>query len=359
MKEISDALKDHLTGEVTTMASCWQIIRVDGTAFYFTDFDQDLVLDDITYSSSVGYSRTAMTQVSDLSVGNLELTGVFDDESITEADLRAGLFDYADIYLFLVNWSDLTQGILRMKRGKLGECSASPSGLFVVELRGMTQQLAAEVGDIYTIDCRADLGDSKCKVPIYPPIVGRNEGHYVGDYVRVVLDSTKTDSRQYEDRIFLCTQQGNTASTAPTFDPAPGNSTTDGTVVWQALQSWTRSGALAAQPSEDGVTYQIALDTTEVREVESWWAYGCITFETGVNGGRTYEIKASTLVGGDIISTHLQLDFVGNAGDRFTIYPGCDKSRGTCLHTFNNVVNFRGFPDVPGQDFVSAYTTAP
>jgi uncharacterized phage protein (TIGR02218 family) len=37
-------------------------------------------------------------------------------------------------------------------------------------------------------------------------------------------------------------------------------------------------------------------------------------------------------------------------GDRFTIVAGCDKSSKTCIEKFNNIINFRGEPDVPGTD---------
>ncbi len=35
--------------------------------------------------------------------------------------------------------------------------------------------------------------------------------------------------------------------------------------------------------------------------------------------------------------------------------PTCDKRYRTCLGTFDNVVNFRGFPDLPGEDFLTVY----
>ena len=33
----------------------------------------------------------------------------------------------------------------------------------------------------------------------------------------------------------------------------------------------------------------------------------------------------------------------------------CDKRYATCLGTFGNSVNFRGFPDLPGEDFLTVY----
>jgi uncharacterized phage protein (TIGR02218 family) len=43
--------------------------------------------------------------------------------------------------------------------------------------------------------------------------------------------------------------------------------------------------------------------------------------------------------------------------DTFTIRAGCDKRIATCGTKFANVVNFRGFPNIPGQDVVLRYAT--
>ncbi|MDB5592166.1 DUF2163 domain-containing protein [Enterovirga sp.] len=39
-------------------------------------------------------------------------------------------------------------------------------------------------------------------------------------------------------------------------------------------------------------------------------------------------------------------------GDAFTVTAGCDKRPGTCRDVFANLPNFRGFPHMPGNDFV-------
>ncbi len=43
-----------------------------------------------------------------------------------------------------------------------------------------------------------------------------------------------------------------------------------------------------------------------------------------------------------------------SAGRRFIVTAGCDKQFATCQAKFANAVNFRGFPHMPGNDFVSA-----
>lgn len=42
-------------------------------------------------------------------------------------------------------------------------------------------------------------------------------------------------------------------------------------------------------------------------------------------------------------------------GDQIKITAGCDKSAKTCRAKFNNFLNFRGFPHIPGADWLSAY----
>ena len=39
-------------------------------------------------------------------------------------------------------------------------------------------------------------------------------------------------------------------------------------------------------------------------------------------------------------------------GDAFTVTAGCDKRFDTCRSRFANAKNFRGFPHMPGNDFV-------
>jgi len=168
MKSITTNLKNHLAEEVTTLANCWSITRRDGQQFHFTDHDEDLVVLGNTHLAEFGYQQTAVTSSAALAVDNLEVTGIFDVASITSDDLRAGLYDFAEVALFAVNWADLTQGIMRLRRGYLGEVTVSPSGIFNAELRGLIQRLVAKVGQVYTPECRADLGDRKCRVDLAP-----------------------------------------------------------------------------------------------------------------------------------------------------------------------------------------------
>lgn len=166
MKTITTALKNHLAEEVTTLANCWRLVRRDGRAFFFTDHDQDIEISGATYLSAIGYRQTAIAGDSTLAVANLEVSGILDSDTLIAEEIRSGLFDFADIYIFAVNWADLSQGIMRLRRGTLGEIATTPAGTFQAEMRGMSQKFATKVGEVYTPECRADLGDDKCKVDV-------------------------------------------------------------------------------------------------------------------------------------------------------------------------------------------------
>ncbi len=190
MKVVSATLTAHLAGPVTTLATCWRITRSDGTELFFTDHDRDLLFEGNVYEASSGYSRTAIANDSSLSVDNLDIEGVFDSAAVTEEELRAGLFDRAEVRIFLVNWAGPSMGSLRMRRGWFGEVILGEQGIFRTELRGMTQALQQRIGELYSPECRADLGDHRCRVPILPPEIARDTAYAVGDVVRVRTTGT-------------------------------------------------------------------------------------------------------------------------------------------------------------------------
>ena len=166
MKTVSVALKAHLAGEVTTICTCWQITRRDAATFRFTDHDVDLMVEGETYVAAVGYTRTAIAANADMSVDNMDVNGIFDDASITETDLRSGLFDGAEVRVFLVNWANPAHGTMALRRGRLGDVLVTPSGVFQSQLMGFGQVLQQTVGDLFTPSCRADLGDDKCGIDL-------------------------------------------------------------------------------------------------------------------------------------------------------------------------------------------------
>ena len=177
MKTTSNAFREHLDGDVTALCTCWKITRKDGVTLRFTDADQDVTRGGDVYQSIGAYSRSAIESTSDLSVDNLEVTGMATELSLPVEELRAGAYDHAEIEVFMTSWLQPVGGRLRLRRGFFGEVRVLPNGTFTVELRGIMQRLSHTYTDTYSSTCRHDLGDDRCGVDISHPF--HSEGAHI------------------------------------------------------------------------------------------------------------------------------------------------------------------------------------
>jgi uncharacterized phage protein (TIGR02218 family) len=88
-----------------------------------------------------------------------------------------------------------------------------------------------------------------------------------------------------------------------------------------------------------------------------WFSRGLLTWQSGANAPASMEVKQHFLDESGAVAIELWQDmpFDIAAGDAFTLLAGCDKQFATCRDRFNNQHNFRGFPHVPGNDFIVSY----
>ena len=285
MKTVSAGFQTHLDGELTKLATCWKIVRKDSTEFHFTSHDTDIVFDGDTYLSIANYDISAIENTGDMAVDGLELTGILESGYIEEDDVKFGLFDSADVWLFAVIWDDIAQGNLKLRKGEFGEVQIH-NGTYKVEIRGLTQKLQQEFVDLYSPSCRADLGDAKCGVNL----AARTESDTV---------ATVTVSKQ-----------AFTGTSGPV--PVGGNEDTDG-----------------------------------------YFSGGLLTWTSGNNNGLSFEIKEYNT--SPIIGLYIPTPFTITVGDTYDYTPGCFKTLTHCRDKFNNVINFRGEPFVPGEDEIFRY----
>ena len=89
--------------------------------------------------------------------------------------------------------------------------------------------------------------------------------------------------------------------------------------------------------------------------LDGWFTAGKLTFTSGANSGLSVEVKEHRKTGAVTLNLWQAMPEPVAVGDTFTATAGCDKRFQTCHDRFNNVVNFRGFPHIPGNDFVISY----
>ena len=159
---------------------------------------------------------------------------------------------------------------------------------FTAEIRGLAHELNQRTGKVYEPTCGADLGDSACGVNL-------SGVSPAGHAYRVNSTVTSVDARNF-----------------------------------------------------------FRTDTAPVQAVpDEWFSRGLITWTSGGNVGLQMEIKVHNQSGTfNSIFLWEPMPFDIQVGDGFQLQVGCDKAAATCVEKFNNLINFRGFNLIPGNDIV-------
>lgn len=524
MITISRALQAHLAQPYQTTTTCWLVRLTNGAIRGFTSLDRDLTFNleaamaqiglnvpisiagsgEVTYAAASGYVPTDVAGAADLSPDNSEVDGVLVSPSITESDLYAGIWDFAGVVVFVVNWSDFTnsypisaltrsgatavatigsaaiaamglqngdsvevflannaaynisavttavtgnvvhyavvgtpptpdpstvaylqrrQGALILRAGRLGHVTVERNN-FKANLQGVTQAYSRSSVELTSPACRADLGDSRCKVPLVPPTW--QAGHSYAQTVdgdasigSVVLPTVASGLQ------FFCTQAGVSGGGEPAWNATIGGTTNDGGVIWTTAYAFTVtsvltgvgvdnqtmydttlvqpgpaggiaiSGVTQANPgivtlaapinlpngapvTISGVTgmtqintdtilegvnnnqFSLGIDTTHfpayagggtvtpLGGTTGFFDYGVVKFLSGLNAGLSMEVR-NYLPGQ--FTLQLQMPYLAAIGDSYTMHAGCGKGLvPDCKNRFDNILNFRGEPYLPGLD---------
>ncbi|TQS72649.1 DUF2163 domain-containing protein [Rhodobacteraceae bacterium] len=114
---------------------------------------------------------------------------------------------------------------------------------------------------------------------------------------------------------------------------------------------------LAVQRVEDNLRFV----WTDVDGFEDrWFERGRLQVLSGEAAGLNGHIKRDRVSGGGLREVELWQSIRADlhTGDRVRLFAGCDKRAETCRLKFDNFLNFRGFPHLPGEDWLLSYPDA-
>ena len=111
------------------------------------------------------------------------------------------------------------------------------------------------------------------------------------------------------------------------------------------------SGTVAANPDSNRNFAVTGLETF----ANGWFTRGKLTWTAGANNTRAMEIKIHST---GYVELWLPMADDVAEGDTFDIVAGCEKSFTICRQKFSDAANFRGFPHMPGNDFITSYPNA-
>ncbi len=267
-----------LEHELATIAICWRLERRDGIALGFTTHDRDLARDGLVYRAAPGMLPSAISISDGLRAELLDISGALTSDAIAASDLTAGRWDGAAVSVFMVDWEDPQAEIFPVARGELGEVSIKAEA-FEAELRGPVAQLDLPVAEQTSPECRARLGDRRCRVD---------------------------------------------------------------------MAARTQLTRVVAVPDLDRI--EIAAGG-----VGNTFGGGRLRWLGGANSGLESLVVVSD---GVLLTLHEAPTYAPAPGDLVELVEGCDKLLATCAGRFDNVVNFRGEPHLPGIDLLTRYPGA-
>ena len=295
-RNIPAGLAGKLDNAATSLAELIQVVPRFGSTLRFAAWHSDVVLGGEseasiqgTYLARPGMMVKRAESNMRLEVDNSEAFGRFYSGVVTFSDLAAGRFDHATFKRVVVDPEDVGSGSYVFQSGLIGSVRVIDN-IFQAELRSLSQLLQQGVGKIVSKGCDVTrVGDARCKFDMTATQAG------TGFKYR----STWTVASQVSDMTFTATLNGGQGSV-----PDSG-----------------------------------------------WFDSGYLEFTSGANAGIPMEVFQYGNAAGT--QTFQMLDRVPYAlagGVTFQVDAGCDRSFDMCQTKFVNRLNFRGFPDLVGDD---------
>ena len=282
MRFVPPDLQASLDSGATTLAKCWRIKTKAGNSLGFTEHDLPISFDGLIYEPESGFTSTATEAVTGLAPSTHEVSGILDSDRISETDLERGLYDGAEVSVYLVDWKKVDSRI-QLSRGLIGKVRRSGK-TFEAEVTGLGDRLNRPVGRAFVHSCECRLGDPKCGVDLSDPL------HFGTGLVADVSDGASFVARDLS--------------------------------VFEA----------------------------------GWFSGGKLKWVSGANAGSVAHVKNhSRLDDLALLETWVSAAMEIAPGDAFEVSAGCDKTVSECIAKFDNLLNFRGFPHMPGDDQVASY----
>jgi uncharacterized phage protein (TIGR02218 family) len=164
MRNLSPAFKTAISSGTTDLTRIWRVTRRDGTVFRFTDLDRDVVFSGDTYLATTSFQMTSITHTASGGAQSINLKLTLGSQ-ITFDDLADGKYNYAAIEIAVIIWSNPSAGKAILFNGNFGNIELSPLRKQAqIEAVGRLEASIQGIGEFYSAECRADLGDARCGV---------------------------------------------------------------------------------------------------------------------------------------------------------------------------------------------------
>lgn len=363
---------------------------------------------DGVYQALGGYTPSAVDTALGWDSQNQNLQAILDTPAITESDLDKGLYDFARLECFIVDYTDLPTTLtenpakhILLYRAILGKVTRT-NNRYTFEARGFEYLLNNKIGAVTSKFCRAKFGDNFCKVNSANYTYNLSVATVLNDRrtftlspaniqvtpqsTALTLTSSATTWRDAEDQavalgghLVTVRNQGENQRILDLFGTDSFwiglYKNASNQWVWISGEPVTYTNWFSGEPNNSGGTedkgeinhpgqtpgywndddnndlkYGVIefpqTPNTYTNAPDHWFDYGTVTFTSGSNTGAIHEIATYT---SNTVTLFEGTAFSIQPGDTIAIATGCDKTLRNCFR-YNNVVNFQGEPYIPTPD---------
>lgn len=372
MKTLAAGLLSDYKQPTATLTTCWKVTRRDTKVFGYTSLDEDLTVQGVTYSATLGVAASAIASSNKFEIQNVEVQGLLNDAlmtlgAITEADIVAGVWDGARITIFETNYVDPTRGTNTLQTGRIGQLTTGAL-TYSADLRGLMQQLQQNVGLTVLPGCFKDLFDVNCQVDPTGFTYSGTVSTTINDIRWIDSALSQPDHQCRFGKVTWLTGANATLAMEVKDQSAQGDVILQSNMPYPIVDGDTYTitagcnKLLKHSELVYGGTISSAVTSTDGTSIvdsgltqdDHFWDSALFTWTSGLNNG--IETEVSNFIQ-QTISLLGSMPFAITVGDTFTIAPlettGNLVYDGDCSPAkFDNAVNHGGFAEVPGNDKV-------
>lgn len=163
MKALSPATLARLADPLVQLGALVTITRPDASVLRLTDHDEPIKRGGQTWQPLCGLKRTATSISAGLDVNGQDLKGYFEAGGITADLIDSGALDGATVAVDLADVRDPdAYDLIPLLPGRVGDI-ATERDTFTLQLNDDAELLQQRFGEDTSPDCRANLGDGRCK----------------------------------------------------------------------------------------------------------------------------------------------------------------------------------------------------
>lgn len=165
MQNLSSAMDAALLQDTTFLCRIWKLTLLNGSVFRFTDLTRDLTVGGELYKFDPGVKVSAVVKSSGGQPDNAQVEITTSAEFLSLNRLRQGAIKNAAFDMWIVDWRDPdTYGLISLFSGGTGTIKFNDKGSIDVGLNGdIGSGTQSVIGELYSRQCRARLGDTRCK----------------------------------------------------------------------------------------------------------------------------------------------------------------------------------------------------